>query len=123
MTTYNNMVVRQQDDVDRVFAALADATRRDIVARVMREEASVSALADRYAMSFAAVQKHVAVLERAGLVRKESRGRERIVRGDVSTIRAAARLLEQFEEIWRGRFGRLEDLLSDDPGPRPGDPR
>ena len=108
------MVVRQQDGVDRVFAALADATRRDIVARVMREEASVSALADRYAMSFAAVQKHVAVLERAGLVHKEPRGRERIVRGDVSTIRAAARLLDHFEEIWRGRLGRLEDLLSDD---------
>ena len=56
------MVVRQQDEVDRIFGALADATRRDIVARVLKQEASVSALADRYAMSFAAVQKHVAVL-------------------------------------------------------------
>lgn len=116
------MVVHQQDDVDRVFAALADATRRDIVARVMREEASVSALAKRYAMSFAAVQKHVAVLERAGLVHKQARGRERIVRGDVDTIRAAARLLDHYEEIWRGRLGRLEDLLSNDPAQRPGDP-
>lgn len=120
MPTYNLVVVDQHDDVDRVFAALADATRRDIVARVMQEEASVSALAERYAMSFAAVQKHVAVLERAGLVRKEPRGRERIVTGDVRTIRAAARLLDHFEEIWRGRLGRLEDLLSDEPGPRPG---
>ena len=120
MPTYNLVVVDQEDDVDRVFAALADATRRDIVARVMQEEASVSALAERYAMSFAAVQKHVAVLERAGLVRKEPRGRERIVTGDVRTIRAAARLLDHFEEIWRGRLGRLEDLLSDEPGPRPG---
>ena len=96
-----------------IFAALADPTRRDIVARVLRQDASVSALAERYAMSFAAVQRHVAVLERAGLVHKESRGRERLVRGDVDTIRAAARLLDQYEEIWRGRLDRLDDLLAE----------
>jgi DNA-binding transcriptional ArsR family regulator len=108
------VVVRQlhQDEVDRLFAALADPTRRDIVARVLTHEASVSVLAERYAMSFAAVQKHVAVLERAGLVSKHPHGRERLVRGDVDTIRAAARLLDQYEEIWRGRIGRLEDLLA-----------
>ncbi|MDT7545698.1 MAG: hypothetical protein QOE99_1808 [Actinomycetota bacterium] len=99
--------------MDRIFGALADPTRRDIVARVMRQEASVSALAERYAMTFAAVQRHVAVLERAGLVTKEQRGRERLVRGDVDTIRAATRLLEQYEEIWRGRIGRIEDLLAE----------
>ena len=98
-----------------IFAALADPTRRDIVARVLREDASVSALAERYAMSFAAVQRHVAVLERAGLVRKERRGRERLVRGDVDTIRAATRLLDQYEEIWRGRLDRLDDLLAEPP--------
>jgi DNA-binding transcriptional ArsR family regulator len=86
----------------------------------MRQEASVSALAERYAMTFAAVQRHVAVLERAGLVTKEQRGRERLVRGDVDTIRAAARLLEQYEEIWRGRIGRIEDLLAE---PEQGDAR
>ncbi len=96
-----------------IFAALADPTRRDIVARVLRQDASVSALAERYAMSFAAVQRHVAVLERAGLVRKERRGRERLVRGDVDTIRAATRLLDQYEEIWRGRLDRLDDLLAE----------
>jgi DNA-binding transcriptional ArsR family regulator len=109
-------VVVDQLDADRVFAALADATRRDIVVRVLREEASVSALARNYAMSFAAVQKHVAVLERARLVSKERRGREQIVRGDVGTIRAAARLLGEFEEIWRGRVGRIEELLADPAG-------
>jgi DNA-binding transcriptional ArsR family regulator len=114
------MVVHQQDDVDRIFGALADPTRRDIVARVMRQEASVSALAERYAMTFAAVQRHVAVLERAGLVTKAQRGRERLVRGDVDTIRAAARLLEKYEEIWRGRIGRIEDLLAE---PEQGDAR
>ena len=112
------MVVGQLGDaeVDRIFAALADATRRDIVARVMQEQASVSGLARHYAMSFAAVQKHVAVLERAGLVSKERRGREQLVRGDVGTIRAAGRLLDRLEEIWRGRIGRLEDVLDDSTG-------
>lgn len=104
-----------QDEVDRLFAALADATRRDILTRVLREEASVSALAARYAMSFAAVQKHVAVLERASLVTKERRGREQLVRGAVDTVRAAARLLEQYEEIWRGRLDRMDALLAEDP--------
>jgi DNA-binding transcriptional ArsR family regulator len=109
------MVVRriEPDEVDGIFAALADPTRRDIVARVLRQDASISVLAERYAMSFAAVQRHVAVLERAGLVRKERRGRERLVRGDVDTIRAATRLLDQYEEIWRGRLGRLDDLLAE----------
>jgi DNA-binding transcriptional ArsR family regulator len=111
------MVVDRPDRaaVDRVFAALADATRRDIVARVLRTEASVSDLARNYDMSFAAVQKHVAVLERARLISKERRGREQIVRGDVDTIRAAARLLGQLEDLWRGRIGRLQDVLAEIP--------
>lgn len=103
-----------QDEVDRLFAALADATRRDILTRVLRQEASVSALAARYAMSFAAVQKHVAVLERAALVTKERRGREQLVRGSVDTVRAANRLLGQYEEIWRGRLERMDAILADD---------
>jgi DNA-binding transcriptional ArsR family regulator len=77
-------------------------------------------LAESYAMSFAAVQRHVAVLEHAGLVSKERHGRERLVRGDVDALRAAARLLGQYEEIWRGRIGRLEDILSE---PAQGDAR
>lgn len=108
------MVVDRQVDADRVFGALADPTRRDILSRVLREEASVSALADRYAMSFAAVQKHVAVLEKAGLVSKETRGRERLVRGDVRTVQAAGRLLDDLEEIWRGRLERIDALLAED---------
>ena len=108
------MVVDQLGDADRVFGALADPTRRDILRRVLREEASVSGLADHYAMSFAAVQKHVSVLEKAGLVSKETRGRERLVRGEVGTVRSAARLLDQLEEIWRGRLDRIDSLLSED---------
>ena len=110
------MVVHQlsNDEVDRVFQALADATRRDIVTRVINQEQSVSELASAYAMSFAAVQKHVAVLERASLVTKQRRGREQIVMSDIDTLRKAARLLDAYEEIWRGRAHRINDILSND---------
>ncbi len=100
---------------DRLFHALADGTRRDIVVRTMRGEHSVSALARRYPMSFAAVQKHVAVLERAELVTKERRGREQIVRSNIDTIRRASRLLDRFEHAWRGRIDRIGELLAEDP--------
>ena len=99
---------------DRVFHALADATRRDIVRRSMAEAASVSSIAKRYPMSFAAVQKHVAVLEAAGLVRKERRGRESLVHGDVTTIQEAHRLLDEFEAMWRRRIDRFGALLADE---------
>lgn len=112
------MVVRQvrRETADEIFAALSDATRRDIVTRVLHREESVSALARHYDMTFAAVQKHVAVLERALLVTKRRRGREQLVSGDVTTIRTAARLLGQYEEIWRGRVGRIEEILTQPPG-------
>ena len=112
--TYNHMVVgmAEREAVDQIFAALADATRRDIVTRVLRDEASVSVLARRYDMSFAAVQKHIAVLQRARLVTKRRRGREQLVSGDVKTIQAAARLLGQYEEIWRDRIGRIDEILT-----------
>jgi DNA-binding transcriptional ArsR family regulator len=102
------------DEVDRIFRALADATRRDILRRTMAGEASVSQLAASYDMSFAAVQKHVAVLEGAGLVTKEPLGRERIIRGNPETIRKAQSLLDRYEEIWRSRIDRLDALLTED---------
>ena len=114
------MVVRKDergigdDEADRIFRALADATRRDIVRRTLAGEASVSALAGAYAMSFAAVQKHVAVLEAAGLVTKRSQGRERLVLADPVTIRRAQTLLDSYERIWRDRIERLDALLADD---------
>ncbi|WP_374210648.1 ArsR/SmtB family transcription factor [Dermatobacter hominis] len=108
------MVVDQLSDaeVDRIFHALADSTRRDILALSVDGGYSVSALAERYPMSFAAVQKHVAVLEGAGLVTKERRGRERIVRTDVDTVQRARALLDGIEELWRQRVGRIDDLLA-----------
>lgn len=100
-------------EVDRIFRALADATRRDIVRRTLAGEASVSELAGHYDMSFAAVQKHVAVLEGAGLVTKHPHGRERIVRGNHDTIRRAQVLLDAYEQIWRSRIDRLDALLAE----------
>lgn len=102
------------DAVDRIFRALADATRRDILRRTLAGEASVSQLAAAYDMSFAAVQKHVTVLEKAGLVTKQPHGRERIVRGEPETIRKAQGLLGRYEEIWRARIDRLDALLAED---------
>lgn len=91
-------------DLDRIFRALADATRRDIVARVLAgAPASISVLAERYDMSFAAVQKHVGVLEAAGLVVKQRRGRERMVRGNPEQLVRARELLTRLEEIWMSR--------------------
>lgn len=106
--------ILHDEQADRVFHALADATRRDIVLRTLQGEHSVSGLARLYPMSFAAVHKHVAVLEAAGLVRKRRNGRESIVTGDVETIRGAARLLDQLEHLWRGRIDRIGELLADD---------
>jgi DNA-binding transcriptional ArsR family regulator len=103
---------KRADKADRVFHALADATRRDILTRTMRNECSVSTLASYYPMSFAAVQKHVAVLERAELVTKRRHGREQLVRGDTDAIGYAKTLLERFEIEWRERLDRFEEVLS-----------
>ncbi|WP_374198158.1 ArsR/SmtB family transcription factor [Microbacterium sp. MEC084] len=100
-------------EVDAIFHALADATRRDIVTRVIERERSVSALAELYDMSFAAVQKHVAVLERASLVTKQRRGREQIVHAEPSAIRDARRLLDRFEDLWRQRIDRMQSILDE----------
>jgi len=112
---YNHMVVHalSERDVDRVFRALADATRRDIFQRVMGAGLSVSTLAGEYEMSFAAVQKHVSVLERATLVTKERHGREQIVHGSVAALRRVEELLDEFEDIWIGRATRIAEILGE----------
>jgi DNA-binding transcriptional ArsR family regulator len=107
------------EELDRVFHALADATRRDILHRCVGAEPSVSRLADVYPMSFAAVQKHVAVLERAGLVTKDRRGREQLVRTDPHAVGRARRVLDELETAWRGRVDRMAHLLAQ--VPRPGE--
>jgi DNA-binding transcriptional ArsR family regulator len=99
-------------DVDRVFGALADGTRRDIVRRAIGGEEGVAELANHYPMSFAAVQKHVAVLERAGLVTKKRIGRRKLVCTNVEGLAIARRLLDQYEELWRGRIDRMTELVA-----------
>lgn len=109
----------REDRADALFHALADRTRRDILRRVLGGEHSVTALAKGYDMSFAAVQKHVAVLERAGLLTKRREGREALASGDVEAVRSARSLLAELEDVWRGRIARIDDLLAhpDDPPP------
>ena len=99
-------------NADHVFAALADATRRDIVLRALSGDEGVAELAGHYPMSFAAVQKHVAVLERAGLVTKERTGRRKVVRTNPEGLRLARSLLDQYEALWRGRIERMSDLIT-----------
>ena len=107
------MTEMDEDRADALFHALADRTRRDILRRVLDGEQSVSTLAGYYPMSFAAVQKHVAVLERAGLLTKRRQGREALASGEVQVVRSAARLLTELEDVWRGRIARIDALLSD----------
>jgi DNA-binding transcriptional ArsR family regulator len=102
----------EQQRADRLLRALADSTRRDIVTRTLVQEESVTALARRYPMSFAAVQKHVAVLEGAGLVTKRRQGREQLVRGNPGTVRDARQVLDQLETMWRGRIDRFGEVLA-----------
>lgn len=115
--TYNQMVVGvlTEADVDRLFHALADATRRDIVVRAAAGDSSISSLARRYPMSVTAVQKHVAVLESAGLVRKERRGREQIVMTQQATLATVHAVLDRLEAMWRERLHRFGEVLSEQP--------
>ena len=106
-------------DFDRMFGALADRTRRDIVRRAIDGEEGVAELASHYAMSFAAVQKHVAILERAGLITKDRIGRRKVVRANLEGLRIVGRLLDQYEELWRGRIDRMTELVTTDPKEMP----
>ena len=100
---------------DAMFGALADGTRRDIVLRAIDGKEGVAELAGHYPMSFAAVQKHVAILERAGLVSKHRSGRRKVVRTNLTGLLVARRLLDRYEELWRGRVERMSQLIGDAP--------
>ena len=118
----NLMVVDEQESrddekaADLLFGALADPTRRDIFRRAHEGRLSVSALARQYPISLAAVQKHVAVLERAELVSKHRVGRESIVRAEADALKRAHAALDRLESEWRGRIGRLDRILDEDKG-------
>jgi DNA-binding transcriptional ArsR family regulator len=106
------VIENDEDRADAMFHALADRTRRDIMRRVLAGEHSVSALAAKYDMSFAAVQKHVAVLEKAGLLVKRRSGREQLASGDVAAVRAVSTMLTELEQLWRGRISRIDELIA-----------
>ena len=109
------MTEESADRADALFHALADRTRRDILRRVLAGEHSVSALAATYDMSFAAVQKHVAVLEKAGLLTKRRSGREQLASGDVTAVRSVASMLTELEQLWRGRIASIDVLIASEP--------
>lgn len=108
------MIETSEDRADALFHALSDRTRRDIMRRVLVGEHSVSTLAAKYDMSFAAVQKHVAVLEKAGLITKRRNGREQLASGEVESVRSVASMLDELEDLWRGRIDRIDALLTEE---------
>jgi DNA-binding transcriptional ArsR family regulator len=107
------MVVDYAEQTDRLFFALSDATRRDIVTQTLDRQLSVSELGRLYPISLTAVQKHVGVLVDAGLVSKHRSGREQLVRGEIAQLRRAHELLDELETLWRARLERFEDVLND----------
>lgn len=114
-TTRSPSEAVRDDDIDAMFQALADSTRRDILRRCLDEAPSMSRLALTYPMSFTAVQKHVLVLERAGLITRERRGREQLVSTDPMRLAQARQALDKLEADWRGRIDRMADLLAELP--------
>ena len=97
--------------IDRVFAALGDPTRRDIVRRAIEGREGIAELAQYYEMSFAAVQKHIAILERAGLIHKQRAGKRKLVRTNLEALRIARSLLDEYEDLWRGRIDRMAEII------------
>jgi DNA-binding transcriptional ArsR family regulator len=105
------MVEYREEALNHVYAALADPTRRAILGRLVAQESRVTELAEPFAMSLNAVSKHVRVLEEAGLVRREVRGREHYLSLDAAPLQEAAEWLETYRQFWTARLDRLETLL------------
>ncbi|MCB0869374.1 MAG: winged helix-turn-helix transcriptional regulator [Solirubrobacterales bacterium] len=103
--------VLDEGQVDLLFHALSDRTRRDIMSKVSESEQSISDLARQYEVSFAAIQKHVSVLERAELVTKTEQGRRKLVHNNPDTLRRAAELLARYEQVWTQRINAIEQIL------------
>jgi DNA-binding transcriptional ArsR family regulator len=106
-------MVESSVDLNQIFGALADVTRREILKRVSRAEHTISELAEPYAMSLAAIAKHISVLEKAGLITKRRRGKEKVIQIQPQTLKVAVAYLSEYEKIWGARFDALEKLLDD----------
>ena len=100
-----------QLSLDQIFAALADPTRRAILARLLDGEASVAELAQPFALTVRAVSKHVGVLEQAGLVTRSREAQRRLSRIEITPLRGIDRWLDDYRQLWGGRFDRTEDVL------------
>jgi DNA-binding transcriptional ArsR family regulator len=107
-------MVEFDSQLDTVFRALSDSTRRGMLARLALGEKSVGELAEPFAMSFAGASKHVKVLEDAGLIRREVRGRTHICRLEPGPLASADQWLRHYERFWTGRLDALEQLLRED---------
>lgn len=101
-------------NLDTIFGCLADPTRRDILSRVARTELSVGELVDKYNVSFAAVSKHLKVLERANLITKRREGNKHMVTLAPHALRRADEYLEQYRQMWEQKFNKLDALLKED---------
>src|SRR5438046_3769582 len=105
---FNHMVDRHRDHLGDVFAAIADPTRRAIVQILARRPATISQIARPFPVSFNAVSQHMVVLERAGLVHREIRGREHVCRLRPGALRQATAWLEHYRWFWEVQLGALE---------------
>lgn len=110
-------------DLDATFMALADPTRRAILARLASGEATVMELSEPFTLSQPAISKHLKVLEKAGLITRSRDGTRRPCRIQAETLAQATHWLEEFRKLWDARFRALDDLLDDmkaghEPGPR-----
>jgi len=107
------MVQHRQGNLDAAFAALADPTRRGVLEKLGRSEASISALADGFHMTLTGMRKHVHVLERAGLVTTEKVGRIRNCRIGARRLEEVAAWIQRYQELWDARFSTLDDVVED----------
>lgn len=101
-------------NLDLVFHSLADPTRRDILDRVSRSSLSVGQIARDYNLTFAAVSKHLKVMEKARLVTKKRRGKEQVVSAAPATVKDASAYLRRYEVMWNKRFNALEQYLKEE---------
>jgi DNA-binding transcriptional ArsR family regulator len=111
------MVEQHAPELDTVFHALSDATRRAMLQRLARGEATVGDLAAPHPMSLAAASKHIRVLEEAGLVRRTVRGRSHVCRLEAAPMHAGQEWIRHFERFWTERLDALEALLAEDDAP------
>ncbi|MGB3212421.1 MAG: metalloregulator ArsR/SmtB family transcription factor [Desulforhopalus sp.] len=101
------------DDLNRIFSALADPTRREILARLASGDATVNELAEPFAMSQPAVSNHIKVLERAGLVSRGREAQKRPCHLEVDPLVKASKWLESYRQLWEGRFNLLDTVLDE----------